>query len=211
MGAGCTKKNQVRNNTIVIQNQQSNLVVSNGPSRKNSVRKLSMVSTRSIRSAIVEAQQDFGNPERKKSWNREIHEKVLQPKTVTFDSNARNRLESTNSQLGKQQVQRRMSVFDRGYKSIKEALMETQMANDLLYKMLPKSIATQLKDKKPVEPQEFEFVSVFFSDIKRLLFLSGYYFCQSEGSCFICTTFFLAEVVNYEFIDFQGMNIGKLQ
>ena len=61
-----------------------------------------------------------------------------------------------------------MSVFDRGYNSIKDALMETQMANDLLYKMMPKSIATQLKNKKPVEPQEFETVSVFFSDIKKV-------------------------------------------
>jgi len=164
MGAGCSKRNQISetNNTIVIQNKQQNLLLTDG-SRKNSIRKLSMVSTRSIRSAIVEAQQDLG---KNGPNNREIHE------TIVKQANAKNNIKNVGFQ-NQMSVNRgpnnpggrKMSVFDRGYNSVKEALLETQMANDLLYKMMPKSIATQLKNKQPVEPQEFETVTVFFSDI----------------------------------------------
>lgn len=166
MGTGCSKSNQVSetNNTIVIQNKQQNLLLTDG-STNNSLRKLSMVSTRSIRSAIVEAQQDLGKDGPN---NREIHE------TIIKQANAKNNIKNVGFQ-GQTTVNggpknpggRKMSVFDRGYNSVKEALLETQMANDLLYKMMPKSIATQLKNKQPVEPQEFETVTVFFSDIVK--------------------------------------------
>ncbi|KAM8862606.1 uncharacterized protein AB9W97_017897 isoform 2-T2 [Spinachia spinachia] len=42
---------------------------------------------------------------------------------------------------------------------------QRQLAEDLLHQMLPKSVARQLRQQKPVEAESYEKVTIFFSDI----------------------------------------------
>lgn len=50
---------------------------------------------------------------------------------------------------------------------------EAALANELLYKMMPKNIADNLKHKAPVKPQQYDEVTVFFSDIVSFTRLSN--------------------------------------
>lgn len=69
---------------------------------------------------------------------------------------------ATESSLGKQKRSKSLQPVCR------EEREDRVQANELLYKMLPRQIADQLKSKRTVDPKSYELVSVFFSDIKWL-------------------------------------------
>jgi hypothetical protein len=48
---------------------------------------------------------------------------------------------------------------------VKEIVHDTEQTKELVSKMLPKDVAKQLKVKNSVEPQEYENVTIYFSDI----------------------------------------------
>merc|ERR1712080_319753 len=50
-------------------------------------------------------------------------------------------------------------------KRTKQLQKESQRTEDLVSRLLPKSVADNLKQGNSVEPENFEFVSIYFSDI----------------------------------------------
>ena len=48
---------------------------------------------------------------------------------------------------------------------MQEAAQEKKRSDFLLYQMLPKDVATALKNRQPVEAQYYDDVTVYFSDI----------------------------------------------
>lgn len=51
--------------------------------------------------------------------------------------------------------------------------MELKKATDLLYEIFPKHVAEALQDGRRVEPESFECVTIFFSDIVGFTTISG--------------------------------------
>ena len=101
---------------------------------------ISKLTSRNIRETIIDSQENSG-----------VWKEALQRSRA-----------ATESSLGKSKRSKSLQPVSR------EVREDRQQANDLLYKMLPRAIADQLKSKRTVDPKSYELVSVFFSDIEKV-------------------------------------------
>lgn len=58
----------------------------------------------------------------------------------------------------------------------KELVEEKRKCDDLLYRMLPKQVVENLKFGRKVEPENFENVTIFFSDVVEFTKLARFFF-----------------------------------
>lgn len=113
----------------------------------------------------------------------------LMRKCWHYDPNKRCSLQETNSLLKRitrgvtskkllENLTSRMEQYTNNLESLVEAKLATLIeekskAEELLYQFVPKSIASLLKDGQTVEPEAFDCVTVFFSDIVGFTSLSS--------------------------------------
>ncbi|XP_071816906.1 atrial natriuretic peptide receptor 1-like [Apostichopus japonicus] len=105
-------------------------------------------------------------------WSEKPEERPTASALVTFMKSISRKANYTNNVLF------RMEKYAKNLEAIVEErtaafLEEKKRSERLLYEVLPRSVADQLKKGKPVVPETYEYVTIYFSDIVEFTKLSA--------------------------------------